>query len=291
MIIENERIITTEFDFRTKYEVTSEEITFKNCTIIIPTNVFKINFKLMEFINCEIITKEYLKISEFDDIQKVDKITFDSCNFKNEVNIKYENRDTNQILFSNCNGIRSIETKGCRVGSLLIYSRDELLNHVFLDHMNIDCLSLSSIDSKLIVSFTNCNYILKIEGFDIIKTIKSSINFNHGIFGRKLSNDIIGYKKVICNRNLDTGILKILIPKGSLIHADMVHGKCRADKCIPLELYDTHDNLIEDTSFIYSLFDKSFMYKLNEIIYPNSFDEGFDECAAGIHFFLDKDKV
>jgi len=91
--------------------------------------------------------------------------------------------------------------------------------------------------------------------------------------------DIIGYKK--CR---DDKIVKLLIPK----EAKRSHAfgrKCRAEYTQVIEITKDSKNYKKAIS----QYDNKFIFKVGEIVYPDSFSEDWvNECSNGIHFFITK---
>jgi hypothetical protein len=63
--------------------------------------------------------------------------------------------------------------------------------------------------------------------------------------------------------------------------------KCRCDKALVLDItsLDGKEHFDEVTSTNYN----ETIYKVGEMVYPDSFDENrWSECSHGIHFFVNK---
>ena len=91
--------------------------------------------------------------------------------------------------------------------------------------------------------------------------------------------DIIGYKKC-----LDDKIVKLLIPKESK-RSHAFGRKCRAEYAEVLEITKAGKNYKK----AFSQYDNEFVFKVGEVVHPDSFDENWvDECSHGIHFFITK---
>ena len=85
--------------------------------------------------------------------------------------------------------------------------------------------------------------------------------------------DIIGWKKCI-----DNVIVKLLIPADAKRN-NAFGRKCRAEYAKVLEVIGAEVGI--------SQHDNSVVYKVGEIVRPDSFDEDFtNECSSGIHFFI-----
>ena len=111
------------------------------------------------------------------------------------------------------------------------------------------------------------------------------------------TGSFIGYKVVvktkgpICSRT-DLCILKLEIPEDAK-RISTIGTKCRCDKAKVIKAYDFYG--YSDLSYkdeFYSLFDRSFKYKVGEIVSVDNFDNNKDnECSFGIHFFMTEDDV
>ena len=78
-------------------------------------------------------------------------------------------------------------------------------------------------------------------------------------------------------------IVKLEIPEDAK-RSSATSRKCRADKAKVLEIQNI-DGSIADVTEVKS--ERGGIYKLGEMIYPDSFDEcRWNECSHGIHFFV-----
>ena len=94
----------------------------------------------------------------------------------------------------------------------------------------------------------------------------------------------IGWKKV------NGKLVKLEIPEDARRSSAMGR-KCRCDKAKVLAITDLKGNnpieQIENNSYTPSI-----LYKVGEMIYPDSFDEDrWNECSHGIHFFISKQEA
>lgn len=94
----------------------------------------------------------------------------------------------------------------------------------------------------------------------------------------------IGWKVV------DGSLIKLLIPKDAKRSSATTH-KCRCDKAKVLEITDllTKElkSIITNTNYCPYV-----SYEVGKMVYPNTFDENrLNECAYGIHFFVDKQEA
>ena len=85
-------------------------------------------------------------------------------------------------------------------------------------------------------------------------------------------------------KKLNNGaIAKLLIPENAK-RCSATGRKCRADRALVLAIYNREGNAIESES---SARTPGFIYKVGELIVPDSFDDDrWNECSHGIHFFI-----
>ena len=68
--------------------------------------------------------------------------------------------------------------------------------------------------------------------------------------------------------------------------------KCRCDKALVLDItsLDGEEHYNEVVNYNYNY--KETIYKVGEMVYPDSFDENrWNECSHGIHFFINKEEA
>lgn len=64
--------------------------------------------------------------------------------------------------------------------------------------------------------------------------------------------------------------------------------KCRCDKALVLDIQSLDE--VSHYDCAESSYDKTFIYKIGEIVSVDNFDDDrFNECAPGIHFFIDRE--
>lgn len=67
--------------------------------------------------------------------------------------------------------------------------------------------------------------------------------------------------------------------------------KCRCDKAKVLEIQNLHGD-IANVKEVKSNYDKNFIYRLGEIVEePNFCEDRWNECAEGIHFFINRQEA
>ena len=85
-------------------------------------------------------------------------------------------------------------------------------------------------------------------------------------------------------------IVKLLIPEDAR-RSSATGRKCRCDKAIVIAI-ETVNGESADINEIASSYDKNFIYKVGEtVIEPNFCEDRFEECAAGIHFFVNRQEA
>ena len=91
----------------------------------------------------------------------------------------------------------------------------------------------------------------------------------------------IGWKKVCGN------LIKLEIP-GDARRCSATSQKCRCDKAKVLSVWNMR--LEEEVSEVGNhAYGQDTLYKVGEMVYPDSFDEDrWNECSHGIHFFINK---
>jgi hypothetical protein len=95
----------------------------------------------------------------------------------------------------------------------------------------------------------------------------------------------VAYKKVCYN--LTPYIITLEIPVDAK-RSSATSDKCRCDKAKVLSIIDIDTN--ENVDSVINNNYVTCKYKVNETVYPDSFDKNrFNECSHGIHFFMNKE--
>ena len=95
----------------------------------------------------------------------------------------------------------------------------------------------------------------------------------------------IGFKK--CLNNL---IVKLEIPADAL-RCSATGRKCRCSKAKVLSITNI-DGSDANTDAVASIYDKAFVYKVGETVEVSNFNtDRWDECSAGIHFFITRQEA
>jgi len=67
--------------------------------------------------------------------------------------------------------------------------------------------------------------------------------------------------------------------------------KCRCNKALVLEIQNI-DGSVSDLKSVSSSYDRNFVYKVGEVVEePNFNEDRWDECSAGIHFFINRQEA
>lgn len=85
-------------------------------------------------------------------------------------------------------------------------------------------------------------------------------------------------------------LVKLLIPKDAR-RSSATGRKCRADKAVVLSIEPIVAGPVVPEA-VYSKYDTSFAYKVGQtIVVPNFDPDRFNECAPGIHFFINRQEA
>ena len=126
-----------------------------------------------------------------------------------------------------------------------------------------------------------------LEGAYLVGANLENIKINCYTIGYHLScpeeGSFIGYKKA------NNCLIKLLILEDSK-RSSATTSKCRCDKAKVLEIINLETN--ENIESITSDYDDEFIYRVNEIVKVDNFNEDrWYECAIGIHFFMNKENA
>jgi len=181
-----------------------------------------------------------------------------------------------------------------------VYAISANFKHADLLFSHISCSTASSSD------FTGAN---------LTGAVLSDVNMNGAIFCGANMNDISCHNLATTKSIIDettkinvpmacptTGsfigwkksrsglIVKLEIPEDALRSSAMGR-KCRVNKakCLAIENVDGSDSGCKSTTSIY---DRGFRYRIGQTITVPNFDTNrFNECAPGIHFFIDRQEA
>lgn len=93
-----------------------------------------------------------------------------------------------------------------------------------------------------------------------------------------VKQDMLVYKKL-----QDDKIATLKLVKGQKFIAAK-YEKCRTDRAIVVDISDNEETGV-------SIHDPSFVYRVGEEVVADNYDETFQECTSGIHFFLTREEA
>lgn len=123
---------------------------------------------------------------------------------------------------------------------------------------------------------------------DLIGAELDDVEYNHktGFFALQCPEEgsFIGYKKA-CNHIIKLEIL------ADAKRSSATTRKCRCSSAKVLSI-TTLDGQDDGTQTVSSDYDKSFVYRVGEIVRVDNFDDNrWRECSRGIHFFMTRDEA
>ena len=128
---------------------------------------------------------------------------------------------------------------------------------------------------------------VNLSGANLNDSILDGVRYNHEttFFAIQCPEEgsFIGYKKA------GNKIVKLLILEDSK-RSSATSRKCRCDKAkvLSIESLDGEEKFTE----VESDYDSNFIYKVGEVIEVNNFcEDRWEECAAGIHFFITRQEA
>ena len=151
------------------------------------------------------------------------------------------------------------------------------LSNADLSHADLSHADLSNADLKGVnLSNANLNY-----------ANLNSIKYNYLSVGLNLvcpeEGSYIGYKKAR-TKNREEVIIKLLITEDAL-RSSATTRKCRCSKAKVLTITSLDE--IKTFNEAYSNWDKTFIYRVGEVVEVNDFDTNrWNECSTGIHHFI-----
>jgi hypothetical protein len=109
------------------------------------------------------------------------------------------------------------------------------------------------------------------------------------------TGEFIGWKKVIVETDHGNyyGIAKLFIPADAK-RSSGTGRKCRCDKAVVADIEVVAYNEKEPITILRysSRYDETFEYEIHKTVSVDNFDEDrFNECAPGIHFFINKQEA
>lgn len=114
-------------------------------------------------------------------------------------------------------------------------------------------------------------------------------NIPHIPFACPSDGAFVGWKKV---KSLSSSYLvKLEIPEDAK-RCSATTSKCRCDKAKVLDIVEIGNEGRHIEQILNTSQDAELLYKVGEMVYPDSFDEDrWNECSHGIHFFINKQEA
>jgi hypothetical protein len=85
-------------------------------------------------------------------------------------------------------------------------------------------------------------------------------------------------------------IVKLLVPEDAR-RSSATGRKCRCDKALVVEIQNI-DGTKADVDHVSSDYDEGFVYTVGEMVSePDFYEDRFEECAEGIHFFINRQEA
>ena len=232
-----------------------------------------------------------IKASNFEN-SEISFLTIQGCYAKRTSFREAHIRDCNfsDNTFENSSFVLATMSKTNFNNSNLSHSR---LDKAVFTGCLLDYVDFYASDITSLTEFVDCRVGLKTRGLrlacpavgEFIGWKKVIIDVEKKISGDK---DMIEYKHV-----KTTGIVQLLIPEDAL-RSSATTEKCRANKAkviglevsdpkainwVPMEEWDVHSD-----------FDRTFKYHIgDDLVVPNFDRNRWNECAPGIHFFMNKE--
>lgn len=224
----------------------------------------------------------------FDD-REFNNITFDTCEFIM--------CDMSYTMFTNCKFISPIFTYtdlhnsnfvGCQFDSGWFDLVN--LNGVKFAYTSFECFRLFNLTLQTSV-FSNCDFDIDYqENCDFTRAVFVETNLNVSSHVPD-TGSFIGWKKAVIHHDSyeddEYYIVKLRIPEDAR-RSNAGNTKCRADKAYVEDIQDLDGNSVDKV--VESIWDSKFRYQKWQIVTePNYCENRFEECANGIHFFLNRE--
>ena len=166
------------------------------------------------------------------------------------------------------------------------------LSNVDLRYTDLRYTNLSNADLRYTnLSYSNLSYsnlkYANLRCADLSSANLKDIKTNIHTIGYNLAcpetGSFIGYKKA------NGCIVKLLILEDAK-RSSATTAKCRCDKAKVLDIENIETG--KKVNEVRSSYDSNFIYKVGEIVSVDNFDNNrWNECATGIHFFINKENA
>ena len=164
---------------------------------------------------------------------------------------------------------------------------------IYAHILNAETRSNTIINGKIKVYFYNCN--CRDQIYNNAKFVASGVKLSGYANIKELSTNrcpqegsFIGYKKVISDPIYRKEYIAVLEIPEDAERSSAFAKKCRCSKAKVIRFEDLEGNTVDIKSAV-SMVDCNFKYTINKMVYPDSFDDNWqDECSNGIHFFINK---
>ena len=209
-----------------------------------------------------------------------------------DANLRFANLSDANLRFANLSdanlsdaNLRFADLSGANL-------RDADLRSTCLRGANLNCFDLRDSDLKgadlrnADLSYANLRD-ANLRDANLRGANLNRVSYNHqtSFFATQCPEEgsFIGYKKA------DDKIVKLLITEDSK-RSSATTRKCRCSKAKVLSITDIENT--EEFSEVASDYDKSFIYKVGEIIEVKDYNKDrWNECSNGIHFFITRDEA
>ena len=161
------------------------------------------------------------------------------------------------------------------------------LSHVNLSHANLSHANLRYVDLRYanLENANLCDVNLRcsnLRGANL-KNVRTNIHTIGYDLACPEKGSFIGYKKA------NGCIVELLILEDAK-RCSATTMKCRTNKAKVLDIENIKTG--EKVNSVCSNFDNTFIYKVGEIVSVDNFDDDrWNECSAGIHFFVNKERA
>ena len=187
-----------------------------------------------------------------------------------------------------CANLRFADLEGANLSGADLSYAD--LRHAYLVNANLACADLPR--AKL--AFTNL-YCADLRYANLMRvdldyanlqnaTLTDVKNFPDIPMACPTEGSFIGWKRA------GDYIVKLEIPADAK-RSSGTGIKCRCNKAKVLSI-ETKGGTPADVTEVHSVFDSNFIYRVGETVTVNNFDDNrFNECAPGIHFYMDRKRA